>query len=126
MKRYRKWLGLAAAVNFVAATGFVTWQAWPLIVLYWDVGRLLPSVTFSLQVAAIVVNLMLFTGFIALATAISRTSLVRAWPRPRRSGLLLSALIVGLLVYLYPAVRTRVLSAGFPFPGPAITTAASR
>jgi hypothetical protein len=112
MKRYRRWLGLAAAANLVAATGLVTWQAWPLLVLYWDVGRLLSSVTFSLQVAAILVNLMLFTGVVVLATAISRTSLVRASRRPRRSSFLLSVLVIGLLVYLYPLLRTSVLAAG--------------
>jgi uncharacterized SAM-binding protein YcdF (DUF218 family) len=78
------------------------------------------TVSFSLQVAVMVVNLMLFAGFIVLATAISRIPLVRSWRRPQRSGLVLSALIIVVLVYLYPLVRTRLLSADFSAAGPSV------
>ena len=83
LKRWPRSLSLAVAAELVVAAGLVSWKALPLLLIYWDVGRLLPGVTFSFHFAAIIVNLALFAGFIALARAISRIPLVRQSRRPQ-------------------------------------------
>ena len=110
-KRWPRSLSLALAAELAVAAGFVSWKALPLLLIYLDVGRLLPGLPFSFHFAAIVVNLALFAGLIALAKAIARIPLVRQWRRPQPSGLVISALIIGLLVYLYPLARTSLLFA---------------
>jgi hypothetical protein len=109
--RALRWLGLAAAVTVAAATALVTYRLSPLVLLYWDVGRLLPSSTFSLQIAAAVVNVALLAGVLALAALISRVPVMRRQRSALAGGasVILAVSIVVLLVYLYPLARARVL-----------------